>query len=217
MCFFRSRPTANTIWPPSRPSAHSSSQFYARQPLPPTANNQAAAAAVHLYGTRKESSNSGIHNTKRKKSSLASRFPQHPAAAQSPSPTLLNAEVLNEKSKYHVVQRLLPDVSLARHIVDSDDHAFASVDECCHDLNNNVPKLTAERRRDHLHLMRRRKSRARLLTNEELLKLTHFRKFIHRAGIGPHALIHKVLDIRRLDRLHAYDEDGIPATKDVIR
>ena len=77
------------------------------------------------------------------------------------------------------------------------------------------PKLTAERRRDHLHLMRRRKSRARLLTNEELHKLQHFRKFLQ--GIGPHALIHRVLDIRRHERLHVYDENGVPAAKDVIR
>ena len=81
--------------------------------------------------------------------------------------------------------------------------------------NSNPPKLTAERRRDHLHLMRRRKSRARLLTNEELHKLQHFRKFLH--GIGPLALIHQVLDIRRHDRLHVYDENGVPAAKDVIR
>ena len=84
-----------------------------------------------------------------------------------------------------------------------------------HQHHNNPPKLTAERRRDHLHLMRRRKSRARLLTNEELHKLQHFRKFLH--GIGPLALIHQVLDIRRHDRLHVYDENGVPAAKDVIR
>ena len=77
--------------------------------------------------------------------------------------------------------------------------------------------MTAERRRDHLHLMRRRKSRARLLTNEELLKLQHFRKFLHRAGIGPHTLINRVQEIRRLERMHAYDEDGVPAAKDSIR
>ncbi len=124
---------------------------------------------------------------------------------------------------YHVVQRLLPDVNLAKHIVNSDDHAFTSLDECCPDLNNNnnnnnvIPKLTAERRRDHLHLMRRRKSRARILTNEEMMKLQHFRKFLQRAGIGPHGLIERVLEIRRHERLHAYDEDGVPATKDVIR
>ena len=124
----------------------------------------------------------------------------------------------NNLPKYRVVQRLLPDVSLARHIVDSDDHAFASLDECCHDLNNNTaPKMSAERRRDHLHLMRRRKSRARLLTIAEIVKLQHFRKFLQRAGIGPHGLIRRVLDIRRHELLHAYDENGVPAAKDGIR
>jgi hypothetical protein len=123
-------------------------------------------------------------------------------------------------SKYRVVQRLLPDVSLARHIVNSDDHAFASLDECCHDLNNNADtslKMTPEGRRDHLHLMRRRKSRARFLTNEELLKLQHFRKFLLGAGVGPHILIHRILQIRHHERLHAYDENGVPAAKDEIR
>ena len=121
-------------------------------------------------------------------------------------------------TSYRVVQRLLPDVSLARHIVDSDDHAFDSFAECCHDLNNNsAPKMSAERRRDHLHLMRRRKSRARLLTIAEIVKLQHFRKFLHRAGVGPHGLIRKVLEVRRLELLHAYDENGIPAAKDGFR
>ena len=124
----------------------------------------------------------------------------------------------NHPTSYRVVQRLLPDVSLARHIVDSDDHAFDSVAECCHDLNNNsAPKMSAERRRDHLHLMRRRKSRARLLTIAEIVKLQHFRKFLHRAGVGPHGLIRKVLEVRRLELLHAYDENGIPAAKDGFR
>ena len=111
-------------------------------------------------------------------------------------------------ASYKVVQRLLPDVSLARHIVDSDDHAFA-FSECCQnhhhshdhqhssaDLNNNsskssviLPKMSAERRRDHLHMMRRRKSRARLLSMEELRKLAHFRKFMVRAGVGPHGRV----------------------------
>ena len=139
-----------------------------------------------------------------------------------PSPTVQQPISLESSStSYKVVQRLLPDVSLARHIVDSDDHAFA-FSECCQhhsDLNNNaVPKMSAERRRDHLHMMRRRKSRARLLTMEELRKLTHFRKFMIRAGVGPHVLIHRVLEIRRHERLHAYDENGVPAAKlDVIR
>ena len=33
------------------------------------------------------------------------------------------------------------------------------------------------KRRDHLHLLKRRKSRARLLNQEERAKLLHFRKF----------------------------------------
>ena len=77
--------------------------------------------------------------------------------------------------------------------------------------------MSAERRRDHLHLMRRRKSRARLLTIAEIVKLQHFRKFLHRAGVGPHGLIRKVLEVRRLELLHAYDENGIPAAKDGFR
>ena len=99
-----------------------------------------------------------------------------------------------------------------------DKHMNGTLDECCHDLNNNnAPKMSAERRRDHLHLMRRRKSRARLLTIGEIVKLQHFRKFLHSKGVGPHGLIRKVLDIRRLELLHAYDENGIPAAKDGYR
>ena len=37
------------------------------------------------------------------------------------------SSIITESKQFRVVQRLLPDVSLARHIVDSDDHAFASL------------------------------------------------------------------------------------------
>ncbi len=127
----------------------------------------------------------------------------------------------HDVNKYHVVQRLLPDVGLAKQIVESDDYAFASLDECCHDLNNNpdsnVLRLTPGRKRDHLHLLRRRKSRARLLTNEELLKLQSFRKFLRRANVGHHGLIFRVLQIRKHQRENAFDENGVPAAKDVVR
>lgn len=43
--------------------------------------------------------------------------------------------------------------------------------------SSNLPKMSPERRRDHLHLLRRRKSRARMLNLEECRKLQHFRKF----------------------------------------
>lgn len=200
-----------------------------------------------MHGSRKPSSQILIPPRKqssgkqsRKKSSTLFH------ATSTPSPTQGGAAPVSLESSggqtqasasYKVVQRLLPDVSLARHIVDSDDHAFA-FSECCQnhhhshdhqhssaDLNNNsskssviLPKMSAERRRDHLHMMRRRKSRARLLSMEELRKLAHFRKFMVRAGVGPHVLIHRVLEIRRHERLHAYDENGVPAAKlDVIR
>jgi hypothetical protein len=92
---------------------------------------------------------------------------------------------------YRVLQKLLqPGMTFGIQMVESDDHAFNS-DECnlenCkyHKLDQNgnehgggrpevekysmenPPKLSAEKRRDHLHLLRRRKSRARFLKQEE--------------------------------------------------
>ena len=83
------------------------------------------------------SANAGptIVNKKKSSSSLASRFPSQLSAEQLLDPASLESK--KDPTTYRVVQRLLPDVSLARHIVDSDDHAFASYDECCHDMNNN--------------------------------------------------------------------------------
>lgn len=87
----------------------------------------------------------------------------------------------------NVLQNLLrPDLTfrIHKHILESDDHAFNSDEcktDCCKqsdhfqrftvdDNCNNVPldfsienppKLSPEKRRDHLHLLKRRKSRAR--------------------------------------------------------
>ena len=208
-------------WPPHQPPQRpQSSQFYAQHPLP-------ILQPIHVHGSRKPSAQ--ILPERRKVSSRKKSSLFHPNSTPSPTQPPVSLESSGAgTSAYKVVQRLLPDVSLARHIVDSDDHAFA-FSECCNhhhssDLNNNsshqsvLPKMSAERRRDHLHMMRRRKSRARLLSVEELRKLAHFRKFMVRAGVGPHALIHRVLEIRRHERLHAYDENGVPAAKlDVIR
>ena len=41
------------------------------------------------------------------------------------------------------------------------------------------------KRRDHLHLLKRRKSRARLLNQEERAKLLHFRKFFIHSNTPP--------------------------------
>jgi hypothetical protein len=86
---------------------------------------------------------------------------------------------------YQVLQKLIrPDLTfeIHKHIVESDDHAFnadecniecckqnglhKSLDDNCNETTqefsmDNPPKLSAEKRRDHLHLLRRRKSRAR--------------------------------------------------------
>ena len=84
-----------------------------------------------------------VPQPKKKKSStstLASRFQPQPLNVTSSPLDTQPVSIESAKSdlnKYRVVQRLLPDVSLARHIVNSDDHAFASLDECCHDMNNN--------------------------------------------------------------------------------
>ena len=44
--------------------------------------------------------------------------------------------------------------------------------------------ISPAKRRDHLHLLKRRKSRARLLNQEERAKLLHFRKFfIHNSNV----------------------------------
>ena len=79
---------------------------------------------------------------KKSSSTLTSRFqpaPQVPVQVQVEEPlTAQPASLESDLAKYRVVQRLIPDISLARHIVDSDDHAFASLDECCHDINNNT-------------------------------------------------------------------------------
>ena len=83
-----------------------------------------------------------LHSGQKKKSSsssIAARFPSQLSAnqllAQHHDPTSLDLS----KDKYRVVQRLLPDIGLAKHIVNSDDHCFSSYDECCghHDMNNN--------------------------------------------------------------------------------
>ena len=93
-----------------------------------------------MHGSRKPSSQILIPPRKqssgkqsRKKSSTLFH------ATSTPSPTQGGAAPVSLESSggqtqasasYKVVQRLLPDVSLARHIVDSDDHAFA-FSECC--------------------------------------------------------------------------------------
>ena len=43
--------------------------------------------------------------------------------------------------------------------------------------NTPMAIISPAKRRDHLHLLKRRKSRARLLNQEERAKLLHFRKF----------------------------------------
>ena len=88
---------------------------------------------------------------------------------------------------YRVLQKLLqPAMTFGIQMVESDDHAFNSDEcdlDCCkyHKMEQtgngrpevekysmeNPPKLSAEKRRDHLHLLRRRKSRARFLKQEE--------------------------------------------------
>jgi hypothetical protein len=95
-------------------------------------------------------------------------------SAELPSPT--------KSRDYRVLPKLLePAMTFRMHrqLVESDDHAFNS-DECdlagCRAAKcrapqsysmENPPKLSAEKRRDHLHLLRRRKSRARFLKTEE--------------------------------------------------
>ena len=132
--------------------------------------------------------------------------------------------------KFNVIQKFLPDATIGIHrqIVDTDDHAFNQLEcNCQHcddqhsyynledDPNNNnklpdlsnPPKLSVAKRRDHLHLLKRRKSRARFLNQEECAKLVKFRKFF--THYNQFEVVHRVNQIRRemLDEV-TYDEEG---------
>ena len=61
-------------------------------------------------------------------------------------------------------------------------HIFCNYHESFLDWKTGISKtpmaiISPAKRRDHLHLLKRRKSRARLLNQEERAKLLHFRKF----------------------------------------
>ena len=71
-----------------------------------------------------------------------------------------------------------------------------------------LPKLSAGKRRDHLHLLKRRKSRARFLNPEECAKLASFRKFFAN-HVNHYQFVHRVYQLRR-EQLNevTYDEEG---------
>ena len=71
-----------------------------------------------------------------------------------------------------------------------------------------LPKLSAGKRRDHLHLLKRRKSRARFLNQEECAKLASFRKFFAN-HVNHYQFVHRVYQLRR-EQLNevTYDEEG---------
>ena len=91
----------------------------------------------------------------------------------------------SKNREFLILPKLLePALAFQMHqkIIESDDHAFNSDEcdlECCHLAKRqqqkfsmeNPPKLSAEKRRDHLHLLRRRKSRARFLKSEEQVRI----------------------------------------------
>ncbi len=77
----------------------------------------------------------------------------------------------------------------------------------------NPPKLSAEKRRDHLHLLRRRKSRARFLNQEEQIKLINFRRFFISGHVGFTDFILRVRAIREAEQRETYDENGIPSSE----
>ena len=77
----------------------------------------------------------------------------------------------------------------------------------------NPPKLSAEKRRDHLHLLRRRKSRARFLNQEEQIKLINFRRFFISGHVGFADFILRVRAVREAEQRETYDENGVPSSE----
>ena len=81
----------------------------------------------------------------------------------------------------------------------------------------NPPKLSAEKRRDHLHLLRRRKSRARFLKPEEQIKLINFRRFFAAARVDLPDFVGHVRAIRDAEQRETYDENGVSASDGISR
>ena len=81
----------------------------------------------------------------------------------------------------------------------------------------NPPKLSAEKRRDHLHLLRRRKSRARFLKPEEQIKLINFRRFFAAARVDLPDFVAHVRAIRDAEQRDTYDENGVSASDGISR